>query len=391
MKTPSIELWWKGKAGCRGFTLVELLVVIAIIGVLIALLLPAIQAAREAARRSQCSNNLKQIGLAIHNFHDTNQALPPSAVQNNSASLWAFIFPFLEQQILYTKMCDRTGANEGMKGPFGAEWWLGTTGLGGPGGGTGASPMTEADRNAFASFGGVRCPSRRPGPAKTQDRPAEGWWWIFPGPQSDYAYLMQAKGLTAAELAERLAIISPLATNFDWPTSSLMQLDMQWHAGPFRTTLPGPGNYWTFRDTFARVSDGLSNQIFIGEKFIYTEVVGMCDRYFPGTTTETYIQGDCSYLSVGDERFSSPAREGVHHSGGAVGSMDVGNFALRRPDQKPNTGDPRWYQGFGSFHPGISQFLFGDGAVFPAKITTPVREILYPLYQVDDGAQAVLP
>ncbi|HZN36216.1 MAG TPA: DUF1559 domain-containing protein, partial [Pirellulaceae bacterium] len=83
----------------RGFTLVELLVVIAIIGVLVALLLPAVQAAREAARRSSCQNNLKQIGIATHNFHDTFNFLPPLRLAGGDgwATYWVLIMPYMEQ------------------------------------------------------------------------------------------------------------------------------------------------------------------------------------------------------------------------------------------------------------------------------------------------------
>jgi prepilin-type N-terminal cleavage/methylation domain-containing protein/prepilin-type processing-associated H-X9-DG protein len=88
----------------RGFTLIELLVVIAIIAVLIALLLPAVQAAREAARRAQCVNNLKQFGIAVHNYHDVTGSLPPGQLEGNDwadYSAHVFLLPYLEQGALY--------------------------------------------------------------------------------------------------------------------------------------------------------------------------------------------------------------------------------------------------------------------------------------------------
>ncbi len=97
-------------ASRRGFTLIELLVVIAIIGVMVALLLSAVQSAREAARRMQCKNNLKQIGLAMHNYHGTHSSFPPGRLrsmvdgQGRCFSAYAYLLPYLEANPLYSQI-----------------------------------------------------------------------------------------------------------------------------------------------------------------------------------------------------------------------------------------------------------------------------------------------
>jgi len=125
-----------------GFTLVELLVVIAIIGILVALLLPAIQAAREAARRSQCSNNLKQLGLALQNYHDTYKYFP-LGVRNQAGwgpSWWVGTLPYLEASAIYDQF-DFAGNHGG---------WIGS--------GTAAGNWNR-DLVADATISAMLCPS----------------------------------------------------------------------------------------------------------------------------------------------------------------------------------------------------------------------------------------
>jgi prepilin-type N-terminal cleavage/methylation domain-containing protein len=129
-----------------GFTLVELLVVIAIIGILIAMLLPAVQSARESARRAKCQANIKQMGLALHNYHDAQKRFPPghqgmvgncSGANNSSANRWdsagwswpVFLLPHLEQQSLSDRLLVNSGSGQVVCGsPTGAQLTLANSG-----------------------------------------------------------------------------------------------------------------------------------------------------------------------------------------------------------------------------------------------------------------------
>ena len=134
----------------QGFTLVELLVVIAIIGILVGLLLPAVQAAREAARRMQCSNNLKQIGLSLHNYESSYKVFPAGNIVNNrngvvSGDGWTWharILPFVEQTALYNQVSSVMGTDIG---------------------GTTSAPQLLAGRDTRLSF--FQCPTHPDGVA----------------------------------------------------------------------------------------------------------------------------------------------------------------------------------------------------------------------------------
>jgi prepilin-type N-terminal cleavage/methylation domain-containing protein len=155
--------------GRAGFTLVELLVVIAIIGILVALLLPAVQAAREAARRSECQNNLKQIGLGVHMFHDTNKFMPNNGRNTGDVRDWCWAFqilPNIEQGNLFTPiMAAATAAN--IATPPANDWAL---------------PTQPAGTNTV----GIKtymCPSRKRSPTfSTNGANSPGW----NGPFTDY-------------------------------------------------------------------------------------------------------------------------------------------------------------------------------------------------------------
>lgn len=200
-----------------GFTLVELLVVIAIIGILIGLLLPAVQAVREAARRMQCSNNLKQIGLAIHNFENTHKTLPPGADWKpdgpKRGSMFVYLLPFLEQGSLHAHFNLKSSDTDG----------------------TVISQTGELAGSVLIST--LVCPSDN---------------------RSDRYFGLAAHNYSASRGPTDVYVNENCFCNHDWQDFSMAPLDdPRRFAGPF--TRVGT------RARLADVSDGLSNTLFVGE------------------------------------------------------------------------------------------------------------------------------
>jgi len=387
----------RARVHIKGFTLVELLVVIAIIGMLIALLLPAVQAAREAARRMQCTNNLKQLGLAVHTFHDAQNGLPPAIIGVGRLTAFAFLMPYMEQSANYDRLSrPQIGVVRC------TAWWKGTTGGNFDGNDDDSvnmsDPMTDADRKGLSSVPVVVCPSRRAVGAVADDPVGPENWELAAGPQSDYA-LVAMTTPPAAQFS-----VPPVAgdSNAYWWQSG--DIRGQLSRGPLRsakltpaeaTRSTGQINFWQPRDTISWWQDGTSNQIVFGEKHIPSSMLGQCGGSVKG--------GDCSYLSSEHFGIITAFRTFV------VGSIDpvdpnnpsrflLGNPGWERPIQKGNeiassdgTGAGLYFLGFGSSHPGTCNFLIGDGSVRGISVSTAVNPILIALALVNDGKAVALP
>jgi prepilin-type N-terminal cleavage/methylation domain-containing protein/prepilin-type processing-associated H-X9-DG protein len=365
-----------------GFTLVELLVVIAIIGVLIALLLPAIQAAREAARRAMCTNHLKQMGIAIHNFHDTVGGLPPAQVgcadaQCDRPSMWVLLWPYIEQNSLYEYV-----ANRGFDQHYGRDWWF---------------SLDKPMRESFGSVAAYRCPSRRGGGALITDTETatdlgactQVEWRVEPGPQIDYCF--------------PLCRISAISIALDDHWNQADSNHYLGHGGPTRVAIhnsPVSANdpkTWHPRDTFSWLQDGMSNQIMIGEKHIPPNRLGKCKK--ENNDRQLFNDPDildCSYMNTGLSRTISSARA-IRR---AVESYSVDSDpstwpaghvnGIYRVDERTED-NVYWHDtGFGSYHPGACNILFGDGTVHSMSPTTHVL-IIGMLAFVFDGNAVQIP
>ena len=366
----NVKMEWGGKI--RAFTLVELLVVIAIIGILIALLLPAVQAAREAAKRMQCTNHLKQMGLTVHNFNDARKGLPAISVGFGRPSFWVLILPYIEQQAMYDSIINFDGKYEGDTdgwAPRGLEmmleygqWW---------------ERLSTDQRRSYGSLPWVKCPTRRTGVQNGNTGMGQDWWHMQgPGPRGDYAIVFisdRASYLAGTSTDNRTRdVYLAYKSNYD------NGLEVK---GAFRGCNANGGDInenWQPMVDMSWWRDGSSNQITIGEKHIPKDLLGVDTSQAANVDGNIFVlpAGWCADNNVGCNQFSA-ARSVITRSPRlAKGPQDsVGIFNLDVTQSA---------YGFGSYHTGVCNFSFGDGSV-QALSETISPDMLGALAQADDG------
>jgi prepilin-type N-terminal cleavage/methylation domain-containing protein/prepilin-type processing-associated H-X9-DG protein len=304
------------RARRHGFTLIELLVVIAIIAVLIGLLLPAVQKVREAANRMSCSNNLKQLGLAVHNYHDTFSELPPARVGRDAYITWpVLIMPFIEQDALAKQF--------NVLLPYRDQ------------------PDPNKDNQARqAQVKTFFCPTRRSPPqispaSQNGEAGADDGNGGFPGACGDYACCAGDGKIRNANGTYSTSDMNTNEANGAMICAKILSPNT---VGP---PYNNPDNPWpdpvrSFRSyiRFADITDGLSDTLLIGEKHVRINHFG------------EHGDGDSAYYSGFNYRTAQRCAGPSHP-------------LARNPEDNTSR---RAYR-FGSFHPGVCQFVFADGSV----------------------------
>jgi type II secretory pathway pseudopilin PulG len=327
--------------------------VIAIIGILIALLLPAIQAAQEAARRAQCSNNQKQIGLAVHNFSDAQQGLPPLSVYIHKPGFHTFLFPFVEQQALWEILADQRRVFAPHFATFSSPYYPTF-----PDATNGFNTLPDDQKDAFGGIAWTKCPSY--------------------GVEPYYSY-----GPTSAYI---VPIIFGTAANRATWYNAYFEAGLDDAFGPLRSakvtmfsgssTTAGDHRYvesWTVRDELvARWSDGTSNQIVVTEKHV--------PAWAKTPNNDQGRSWNGSYLMCWSD----------YRAGGGFARLVTDQANLIAPStssiasntQLPVDGTSASF--IGSFHPSVVNTLLGDGSVRGINRTIDPTSF-YRLCHVSDG------